>query len=167
MLPLPDTTDWLNQLSDKEPFVRLEKNANAISETCKRARLLLDLFNAGGLPVSTVVDMIKELHSLDQSAVSWRQTSEWSFQNLTVSERPNLEPVACGITDKIQLHCDIWMAYEWNYHRAARITFLEQLLKCSKAALGTLDLDTVEENTLTDTIAKCTSTIQWLADEVL
>jgi hypothetical protein len=167
MLPLPDTTDWLNQLSDQEPFVRLEKNANAISETCKRARLLLDLINAGGLPAPTVVDMIKELHSLDQSAVSWRQTSEWSFQNLTMSERPDLEPVARGITDKIQLHCDIWMAYEWNYHRAARITFLEQLLKCSKAALGTLDLDTVEEKTLTDTIAKCTSTIQWLADEVL
>jgi hypothetical protein len=167
MLPIPDTTNWLNQLNDNEPYVRLEKNANAISDTCKRARMLLDLINVGGLPASTIVNMIKELHSLDQSAVSWRQTSEWSFENLTVSERPDLEPAVRGITDTIQLHPDIWMAYEWNYHRGARITFLEQLLKCSKAALETPDLDNVEEKTLTDTIAECTSTIQCLADEVL
>jgi hypothetical protein len=167
MLPISDTTNWLNQLNDNEPYVRLEKNADAISDTCKRARMLLDLINVGGLPASTIVDMIKELHSLDQSAVSWRQTSEWSFKNLTVSERPDLEPAARGITDTIQLHPDIWMAYEWNYHRAARMTFLEQLLKCSKATLETLDLHKVEEQTLTDTIAECTSTIQWLVDEVL
>ena len=167
MLPVADTTNWLNQFNDNEPYVRLEKNANAISDTCKRARMLLDLIIVGGLPASTIVEMIKELHSLDQSAVSWRRTSEWSFKNLIVSERPDLEPAASGITDTIQLHPDIWMAYEWNYHRAARITFLEQLLKCSKAALETPDLDNMEEQTLMDTIAECTSTIQGLADEIL
>ncbi|KAE9363834.1 hypothetical protein N431DRAFT_474834 [Stipitochalara longipes BDJ] len=167
MLPVLETTNWLDQLNDHEPYVRLEKNANAISDTCQRARMLLSLINAGGLPASTIVDMIKELHLLDQSAVSWRQTSEWSFKNLTVSERPDLEFAARGITDKIQLHADIWMAYEWNYHRAARITFLEQVLKCSTAALETPDLDHVEEKILIDTIAECTSTIQWLADEIL
>ncbi|TVY25560.1 hypothetical protein LHYA1_G005790 [Lachnellula hyalina] len=167
MLPSPDTTNWLNQLNDNEPYVRLEKNANAISDTCKRARMLLDLINVGGLPASTIVDMVKELHSLDQSAISWRQTSKWSLKNLTVSERPDLEPAARGITDTIQLHPDIWMAYEWNYHRAARIIFLEQLLKCTKVALETSDPDSGENKALTDTIAECTSTIQWLADEVL
>jgi hypothetical protein len=167
MLPILDMTNWLDQFNDSEPFVRLEKNTNAISETCKRARALLDLVNAGDVPAPTIVDMIKELHSLDQVAVSWRQTSEWSFKNLKVSERPDLEPAAHGITDTIQLHPDIWMAYEWNYHRAARITFLEQLLKCSKAALETLDLDSEEEKTLTETITECTSTVQWLVDEVL
>lgn len=140
---------------------------NEISETCKRARMLLDLISVGGLPAATIVDMIKELHSIDQTAVSWRQTSEWSFKNLAVSERPDLEPAARGITDTLQIHPDIWMAYEWNYHRAARITFLEQLLKCSKAALGSSDLDGMEEKALTSTIAQCTSTIQRLADEVL
>lgn len=167
MLPIPETTSWLSQLNDNEPYVCLEKNTNEISDTCQRARMLLDLINAGGLPASTTVDMIKELHSLDQTAVSWRQTSEWSFKNLAVSERPDLKLAARGITDTIQLHPDIWMAYEWNYHRAARIIFLEQLLKCSRAALETPDLDDVEEKALTDTIAKYTSMIQWLADEVL
>ncbi|KUJ20089.1 uncharacterized protein LY89DRAFT_470567 [Mollisia scopiformis] len=167
MRPNSDTTSWLNQLNENEPYVRLEKNADSINDTCKRARTLLTLINAGGLLASTIVEMIQELHILDQSAVSWRQTSEWSFKNLAVSERSDLEPAANGITDTIQLHSDIWMAYEWDYHRAARITFLEQLLKCSKAALDTPDLDVVEEKTLTDTITECTSTIQWLADEIL
>jgi len=129
--------------------------------------MLLDLINTRALPASTIVDLIKELQPLDQTVVSWRQTSEWSFKNLAVSERPDLEPAARGITDTLQLHPDIWMAYEWNYHRAARIVFLEQLLKCSRAALETPDLHDVEEKALTNTIAECTSTIQWLADEVL
>jgi len=167
MPPVVGTGNLLDQLNDNEPYVRLEKNTNAINDTCRRARSLLESINAGGFPVSTIIDMIKELHSLDQSAVTWRQTSEWAFKNLLVSEEPDLEPVARGVTDKIQLHSDIWMAYEWNYHRAARITFLEQLLKCSKAALETPVLDQLQEKTLSTTIAECTSTIQWLADEVL
>jgi hypothetical protein len=167
MLPISNASSWLDQLNGKEPFVRLEKNTSMISDTCRRARMLLDLINSGGLPTSTIINMIEELHLLDQSAVSWRQTSQWSFTNLKVAERPDLEAVACGITDTIQLHPDIWMAYEWNYHRAARITFLEQVLKCSKAALETSDLDTTKEQKLTDTIAKCTSTIEWLVNEIL
>jgi hypothetical protein len=167
MLSIPETSNWLDQLNDDEPYVRLEKNTHEINETCKRAQKLLDLINAGGLPAHTIVDMIKELHSLDQTAVSWRQTSEWSFQNVAVSERPDLELAARGITDRFQLHPDIWMAYEWNYHRAARIIFLEQLLNCARAALETSELDDVKKKALTGTIAECGSTIQWLADEVL
>lgn len=162
-----DTAHWLNQLNDDEVHVRLEKNKNDISDTCKRARVLLDLIDAGGLSAATIVDMIKELHLLDQRAVSWRQTSEWSFKNVAVSVRPDLEPASRGITNTLQLHPDIWMAYEWNYHRAARIVFLEQLLKCSSAALEATYLDDAEEKTLTGTIAECTSTTQWLADEIL
>ncbi|KFY28446.1 hypothetical protein V491_00459 [Pseudogymnoascus sp. VKM F-3775] len=167
MLPVLGTTNWLDQLNDNEPYVCLEKNMDQISNTCKRARILLDLINSRGVLVSTIIDMIMELHSLDQTAVIWRKTSEWSFQNLPVSERPDLEPAALGITDMVQLHPDIWMAYEWNYHRTARIIFLGQLLKCSKAALETPDLDDVEERALANTTAECTSTIQWLADEIL
>jgi len=37
MLPIPETTNWLNQLNDSEPYVRLEKSTNEISDTCKRA----------------------------------------------------------------------------------------------------------------------------------
>lgn len=167
-LPQTDeTSDWLGQLNDSEAYVRLEKNTHDISETCKRARSLLALISAGGLPTSTLVNMIKELHSLDQAAVSWRQTSQWSFTTLEVSERQDLSPAARGITDRIQLHPDVWMAYEWNYHRTARIIFLQQLLQCSKAALEALDLAEVEKQTLNNTVTECILTIQWLADEFL
>lgn len=164
---IPETSNLLTELNDSEPSVRLEKNADDILETCKRARTLLDLINAGGLPASTVVDMIKELHSSDQEAVSWRQTSQWSFTSIAVSERPDLSEAARGITETIQLHSDVWMAYEWNYHRTARIIFLQQLLQCSKAALEAPELEEIDEEMLNDTIAECVSTIQWLADEFL
>ncbi|KAL7936364.1 hypothetical protein V8C35DRAFT_232459 [Trichoderma chlorosporum] len=167
MSRIPGTSDLLNELNDSEPSVRLEKNADDILETCKRARTLLSLITAGGLPASSVVDMIKELHSSDQEAVSWRQTSQWSFTSITVSERPDLSSAAHGITETIQLHSDVWMAYEWNYHRTARIIFLQQLLRCSQAALEAPDLEEVDEHTLNSTIAECISTIQWLADEFL
>lgn len=167
MSQIPETSDLLKELNGSEPSVRLEKNADDILETCKRTRTLLGLITAGGLPASTVVDMIKELHSSDREAVSWRQTSQWSFTSITVSERPDLSSAARGITQTIQLHSDVWMAYEWNYHRTARIIFLQQLLQCSKAALETPDLEEVDEQTLNNTIAECISTIQWLADEFL
>ncbi|EHK44755.1 hypothetical protein TRIATDRAFT_318350 [Trichoderma atroviride IMI 206040] len=162
-----ETSNLLNELNNNEPSVRLEKNTNNILETCKRARTLLDLVTAGGIPASTIVDMIKELHSSDLEAVSWRQTSQWSFTSIAVSERPDLSSAAHGITETIQLHPDVWMAYEWNYHRTARIIFLQQLLQCSKAALEAPDLKEVDRQMLNNTIAECISTIQWLADEFL
>lgn len=167
MPEIPETSDWLSQLNDSEPYVRLEKNAHDISETCRRARSLLDLINARGISTSTLVHMIKELYSLDQVAVSWRQTPHWSFTNLAVSDRPDLLPAARGITDIIQLHPDVWMAYEWNYHRTARIIFLQQILKCCNATLEASDLKEADEQTLNETVTECVSTIQWLADEFL
>jgi hypothetical protein len=164
---VPETSDWLDQLNDSEPYVRLEKNTHEIGEKCERARALLAMINSGGLPASTLVDMIRELHSLDQTAVSWRQTSQWSFTTVTVSERPDLLLAAQGITDTIQLHPDVWMAYEWNYHRTARIVVLQQILQCSRAALETIALDDMEEQILKNTAEECISTIQQLADEFL
>ncbi|PNP37649.1 hypothetical protein TGAMA5MH_10417 [Trichoderma gamsii] len=167
VLQIPETSNLLNELNGSEPSVRLEKNADDILETCKRAQTLLGLITAGGLPASTVVDMIKELHSSDQEAVSWRQTSQWSFTSIAVSERPDLSAAARGITETIQLHSDVWMAYEWNYHRTARVIFLQQLLQCSRAALEAPDLEEAHEQRLHNTIAECIATIQWLADEFL
>lgn len=167
MPPLPESTEWLDQLNNAEPFVCLEAMTHRINETCKRAQSLLDGINAGGVPASTVVRMIQDLHLLDQTAVSWRQTPHRSFKTLLISDRPDLEAAAGGITSTIQLHSDLWMAYEWNYHRAARVIFLQQLLKCSLAALEAPDLDDGMEQILTVTVAECISTIQWLADQAL
>ena len=163
----PEVPTLLNLLNDNDPTVRLEKITNDISETCARARTLLGLITTQSLSSSTIVDMIQELHSLDQVAVTWRQTPEWSFTNFEISERPDLEPAARGITTTVQIHPDIWMAYEWNYHRTARLLFLTQLLKCSLAALSTPDLAVAEETALIDTSVNCTATIIWLADQIL
>ncbi|CAK7206193.1 hypothetical protein SEUCBS139899_008979 [Sporothrix eucalyptigena] len=166
MPPLPESTEWLNQLNPAEPSARLEGIAHEISETCERARSLLELINVGGFPAPTVVDMILELRALDQAAVRWRQTPHRSFTEVSLQDRPDLRVAAADVTDKIQLHSDLWMAYEWNYHRAARIIFLQQLLKCSYAALEAPDLDDTDRKTLQRTVAECAAMVQWLADEV-
>ncbi|OAA64744.1 Zn(2)-C6 fungal-type DNA-binding domain protein [Niveomyces insectorum RCEF 264] len=169
MPPLAESTEWLDQLdTDTEPYVRLETITHEINETCKRARSLLELIDGGGLPVSALIGMIQELHALDQTAVNWRHTPHRAFATVAVSERPDLQAAADGITDTIQLHPDVWMAYGWNYHRTARILFLQQLLKCAYAALNASDLDVPEEvQTLTSTVDACISTVRWLADQIL
>jgi hypothetical protein len=164
---IAENTDWLNKLNDNEPFVRLEKSAHNINMSCKRARELLEIITVGMLPVSRTVNLIEELRSFDQEVVSWRQVPEWSFINLVVSEHPELEAAAQGITDIIQLHPDVWMAYEWNYHRAARIIFLQQLLQCAITARECPDLGSDEDFILSGRIDECTSTIQWLTQEIL
>ena len=165
--PLAGSADGLDHLNDSEPTVRLEKQAQDIGATCQRARILLDLINVGGMPASALLSAITELHSLDQEAVGWRQTSQWAYTSLNAMEHPHLLPSTQGITDTIQLHPDVWMAYEWNYHRTARLIFLRQVLQCARAALATPGLETTEDQALRDTASKCISTIQSLADEYL
>jgi len=167
-MPSPaDTPDWPDRLNESDPRVELEKKARDISQTCKRARALLCQIEAGDIPTPALVAIISELHSLDQVAVGWRKTPQWSFISLEVSNRSDLLPAAQGITPTIQLHADVWMAYEWNYHRTSRILFLQQLLRCSQAALGTAGLDEAAVRTLDDTAADCISTVRRLADEFL
>jgi len=164
---IPETLQWPNDLDDSEPDVQLEKNVHDIGETCRRARALLEMTKTGTAFGAPLVDMIIELHSLDRSAASWRQTPRWAFSSIAVSDRPDLIPVARGITDTIQLHPDVWMAYEWNYHRASRILFLQRLLDCCEAALGTGGLREDAVRKLNETVADCVSTIHRLASEVL
>ncbi|KAI9166461.1 alfa-L-rhamnosidase [Paramyrothecium foliicola] len=154
----PEEPDVLDQINDNEPFARLERSTQDFKHTCKRAQELLEMIETERQPTSTIVDMVQELHSLDQEAVSWRQSSPWSFTNLSMSERPDLQALGQGIGETIQLHPDVWMAYEWNYHRAARILFLQKLLCCANTAIVTPGLQEDEESILTDTIREATST---------
>lgn len=166
MPQIAEKLDWFSQLNDSEPYVRLEKSTHDIGETCKRAQALLDLIDLGGLVTSAILDTVKELRALDQEAVTWRQTSQWCFTSFTVSDRPDLLAATMGITDTIQLHSDVWMAYEWNYHRTARIIFLQQVFECSEAAFRMPELEDSGKQVLRNTMSDCASTIQKLADEV-
>jgi hypothetical protein len=144
----------------------LEKNTLRIRETCERAQELLERITSQQLEPNTVVEIAQEMMTLDDAAVGWRQSSEWDYTTLQVSELP-MKWTMHPPTPTVELHADVWHAYEWNYHRTARMTFHQQLLKCLRAALQSADLDLSTEFALDEMILRSTETVQTLADAIL
>jgi hypothetical protein len=90
---------------------------------------------AGDGDSSTVIALVREMHRLDGEATRWRQRPEWSFTTVRVDsvEYPGYLGEIEHLPDFVQIHGDVWMAYEWNYHRTARIVLHQQLLACLDA----------------------------------
>lgn len=59
-----------------------------------------------------------------------------------------------GFPAYVQLHHDVWIAYEWNYHRTARMIMHEHLLECldrfqnSQSGINPLELASTEQASL-------------------
>lgn len=149
------------------PYVCLEKDAARIGQTCERARNLQGALANGNSSTSEVLEMVHELIKLDKEVASWRQKPEWSYKTLNVSDLPKFDPSAQPVTKTIQLHTDLWIAYEWNYHRTARIIAHQQLLNCLKAAIENADTNDLARESLCILVDQFTDTIRTLADEVL
>ena len=108
--------------------MHIEKSNLQISKTCDRARSLLqDLSDSNG-SIEQTLEMIREMHVLDHVSTTWRG-SGWSFKTIPCPEGIR-ERVSYQLPEVVQLHSDVWIAYEWNYHRTARIILHEHLLKC-------------------------------------
>ncbi|KAI1373905.1 hypothetical protein F4677DRAFT_183437 [Hypoxylon crocopeplum] len=165
--PLDESEKWINQLDDNAPFVRLEKDAHQIMKTCERARNLQGALATGNSSTFEVLEMVRELVKLDQEVVSWRQRPEWSYKILNVSELPEFNPSVRPSTSTIQLHGDLWMTYEWNYHRTARMIAHQHLLNCLNTAMKSPDSDDLTRESLRLLVEQFTGTIHMLADEVL
>ncbi|KAK8119419.1 uncharacterized protein PG998_004045 [Apiospora kogelbergensis] len=130
---LSESPMWFEQLNDRVPFVRIEKNAHEIKQTCERARSLLEHVNKEDVSVSYTIEALQELYSLEQTASSWRQGPQWHFRSLSIRDLP---PDLRSLTQDIELHGDVWKAYELNYHRTAQILFHQQLTKVVDAVLA-------------------------------
>ncbi|KAI1635067.1 hypothetical protein F4809DRAFT_642901 [Biscogniauxia mediterranea] len=111
--------------------------------------------------------LVKELRKLDQEAVSWREGPRWWFKTLAARDLPSFRNLMQPLTDTIQLHTDIWMAYGWNYHRTAKIVAHGQVLECINTALAPPDLDNATIKTLCALLQEPTAIIRALADEIL
>ena len=148
--PLPESDSWLSALNDSLPDIRTEKDNFEIVKVCSRARdLLSDINNSPDTSPIELMSMIQEILSLDQETISWRTNRpEWSYNTISNIPRSNSNPETTTITaaapltsqflssssspptDFLELHHDIWMTYEWNYHRTARILLHKRLLEC-------------------------------------
>ncbi|KAK6853112.1 hypothetical protein PG995_009924 [Apiospora arundinis] len=136
---LSESTIWLDQLNDEAPFVRIEKNAHEIKQTCETARSLLESVTKDDIPYPHAIKALRELYELDRTASSWRQGPQWYFRTVSTCDL-SLDLSLPLLTDDIELHSDVWKAYELNYHRTARIVFHQQLLKVLEAVLAKPDL---------------------------
>ncbi|XXG99392.1 hypothetical protein Hte_005729 [Hypoxylon texense] len=164
---LDESEHLFGQLDDTMPYARLEGDAARIGQTCERARNLQEALASGSSSTYEVLEMVHELIELDKEVVSWRQKPEWSYKTLNVSDLPKFDPSVRPLTSTIQLHADIWIAYEWNYHRTARIIAYQQLLNCLNTAIENAGTNDIARETLCVLVGKFTDIIRVLADEVL
>lgn len=165
---LPESDAWLHSLNEEITEIRIEKDNHKISKICARGRELLQRLNEGGASSSEIMDMIKETHDLDNTTTTWRAGPDWTYRTIHRSEVMHDGDAAFILPEFIQLHRDVWIAYEWNYHRTARILLHENLLGC----LNQLELMCAEkQETLPVDSASLreasVSTIRFLMGEVI
>jgi hypothetical protein len=111
-------------------FVELEKGALEISTVCERARHLLSKLHAQTSPLEETLDVVREMNEIDHQVSKWRQRPEWSYKTLSRAEVSGPADDISRLPDKVEVHRDVWMAYEWNYHRTGRIILHQTLLEC-------------------------------------
>ncbi|KAK8051856.1 hypothetical protein PG993_003241 [Apiospora rasikravindrae] len=157
---LSESAIWLDQLNDRVPF----KDAYEITRTCERARSLLEKLIEGGSIHS--VASLQELYELDQTASSWRQGPQWQFRSVPTSDLSLDLPIP-PLTRNIELHGDVWKAYELNYHRTARILFHQQLLKVLEAVLARPDIPELMVLSLHDMMDRSATTVCALVESIL
>ncbi|MCJ1243028.1 hypothetical protein MMC30_000224 [Trapelia coarctata] len=166
--PLPESEAWLNSFNEELLDVRVEKDAFQINKICARARDLMKRIDDTDISVNETLDMVKEMHALDQVQTTWLDSPNWAYKTIHRSEITQDRETASKFPEFVQLHHDVWIAYEWNYHRTARIIMHEHLLLC----LGRLESSHRgrEETLQTDlrTYKQVSiQIVQALADEVL
>ena len=117
-------------------FVHLEMDSLNISKICQRANTLLASLSNDELSDDQLHDLVEEMLRFDDEAVQWRQKPEWSFRTVRKTELKGDKDLISRLPETVELHADIWMAYEWNYHRTARIILHQKLLACIQQALS-------------------------------
>ena len=133
--PLPESREWLESLNDEMSFVHLEKDSLEISTICQRAKQVLISLNAGNLSYTQLIELIDEMLCLDEASAQWRQRPEWSYKKLNRRDIEGDQEVVSQFPETVEIHPDVWMAYEWNYHRTGRIILHQQLLACIRKGL--------------------------------
>ncbi|KAF4954920.1 hypothetical protein FGADI_4920 [Fusarium gaditjirri] len=161
--PLPESQHWLETLNDNLASVKLEKDGLAINQTCQQANQLLTSIDAGDIGARHLSDLIDDMLRLDQEATHWRQKPEWRFQTKSRGEILDNRKSEFWLPESIQLHPDLWMAYEWNYHRAARIILHQKLVACLERVNAALPSDSRVTTRITESI----KIMQSLACEIL
>lgn len=140
MPPLPEAKAWLDSFGGNDGMGQLERDSQSISALCEKARQLLKrIDDRDGPSHREILALVLEMQKLDNEATLWRQTLKWSFSVVPKEEALGIpQNLYVLLPDQLQLHRDIWMAYEWNYHHTARMILHGQLLQCLGETISSL-----------------------------
>ncbi|KAF5007095.1 hypothetical protein FDECE_6561 [Fusarium decemcellulare] len=130
MSTMPESQDWLDALNEGMSSVRLEKDGLAIAGICQKANQTLQSLDSDNLSHDQLVELVDEMLRLDREAVLWRDKPQWAFQTVPQTKITGRKKTSFWLPDIVEIHADIWMAYEWNYHRTARIILHQKLVAC-------------------------------------
>jgi hypothetical protein len=140
--PLPESTDWLSSVDPDQPEVQIEKANLDITELCARGRCLLQRIKLQTADRSELLRLVKQMHDLDRKVLKWRDNPNWTFKTINRSEIHSSDKTFIeSLPETIQLHRDAWIAYEWNYHRTARVMLHQQLIECLDGSKSPSDDD--------------------------
>ncbi|KAF4989344.1 hypothetical protein FGRMN_9186 [Fusarium graminum] len=160
--PLPESHNWLEALNDNMASIKLEKYTLAISKICQQANQVILSLDVDSLDTGRSLDLVDEMRRLDHEATLWRKKPEWEFRVMSSSDITGSKRSDLWLPETIQLHPDLWMAYEWNYHRTARIILHQKLIGCLERVTCAS-----QNEALKSRITDSTGIIQSLAREIL
>lgn len=166
-MPIPESEAWLDSLNGELPEVRIEKHSFQIQKICERARSLLKSIDDTTLFARQTLDMITEMQALEKVAMTWRSGLEWAFKTVRRSDIIQGEEPASIYPEFFQLHRDVWIAYEWNYHRTGRVILHEHLLLCLDRLESTYASSEAVQAESNHFRVASVSVIHTLVDEVL
>lgn len=126
---LLELEQWPDIRDENSPSVRIENHNSQIHKICERARTLLDSIDDTNLHPEATVSSIREICEHDRATTSWRRGPNWAYKTINRSSITQDELQACRFPLSLQLHKDIWVAYEWNYHQTGRIILHRHLLE--------------------------------------
>lgn len=158
-----ESPGWLTSSSGDDSFSHLEKDGLSINSLCHTARQTLSKIQNGTLSSQEIIPLINEIIELDNEATTWRKTPQWSFKTINRELILGNEGLAALLPPVIELHRDLWMVYEWNYNRAARINLHHQLLACIEG----LPADELVSTLLQTQHEASVAIVQSLANDVL
>lgn len=160
----------LMSYAGNDSFGGIQKDGLKISNICKEAENILHQvlqLDATESSQGVISDLAQRMMDLDEEAVSWRQSSEWGFQALDRRTILGDEGLAALLPDTIEMHPDLWMVYEWNYHRTARVILHQQLVSCINKMIDANILDGPNLSKLQVQKTTSISIVQQLVDQVL
>lgn len=109
--------------------------------------------------------IIQRMSALDHEATTWRKQDEWAFQTMDRRSVLGDTGLAALLPPRLEIHQDLWMAYEWNYHRAARIVLHHRLINCIKQVSNDVPNDIALE--LESQRLSSVAVVQQLSEQVL